>query len=157
MSLPDGAWLGIGHLYLAAVFVGGFWQFETDLSCWLANMSGGFVYIAAAYDWGTIISNFLVYFILHSFFFYISTRFLKAVWAEKTIDVQVGWGGFGFYMAGKYCTTSPSILLRSVNAGFWTSFYSIFPAIAYMVIWYKHEDWVQGEAELEQKLIELGE
>ena len=106
MSLPDGAWLGIGHLYIAAVFVGGLWQFETDFACWLANMSGGFVLVAAAFDWATIIANFLVYFILHSFLFYISTRLLKASWAEKTIDFQVGWGGFGFYLAGNYATES---------------------------------------------------
>jgi hypothetical protein len=140
MSLPDGAWLGIGQLYLAAVFVGGLWQFETDLSCWLANMSGGFVYMAVVYDLGTVISNFLVFGILHSFFFYISTRLLKASWAEKTIDLQVGCGGFGFYMAGYYFTTSGSYLLRSLNAGFWTSFYSLLPAIAYMYKWYEYGD-----------------
>jgi len=102
MSLPDNAWSGIGKLYVAAVFVGGLWQFETDFACWLANTSGGFVLVNAAFDWGTIIVNFLVYSICHSFLFYISTRGLKAEWAEKTIDFQVGFGGFGFYIAGNY-------------------------------------------------------
>lgn len=92
--------------------------------------------VAAAFDWATIIANFVVYFIVHSFFFFISTRALKAVWAEKTIDVQVGWGGFGFYIAGNYFADA-GYFARSLNAGFWTTFYSIFPAIAYM-IWYQN-------------------
>ena len=151
MSLPDGAWVGIGHLYVAAVFVGGMWQVETDFACFLAKPSAGFIYVNAAYDWKTIFINLLVYSVLHSFFFYISTRVLGATWAEKTIDVQVGWGGFGFYIAGNYmaepgnmataktgASAAKSVhgyLMRSCNAGFWTFFYSIFPAIAYLIWW----------------------
>lgn len=152
MSLPDGAWKGIWHLYLAAVFVGGLWQVETDFACFLANTNAGFIYVNASYTWGTIIMNFLVYFIFHSFFFYISTRGLKAEWAEVTIDFQVGWGGFGFYIAGNYAATS-GYFARSCNAGLWTTFYSIFPGI-FSIIWYyyggnTHQNQYQNQAEIE--------
>merc|ERR1719266_2029254 len=107
-------------LWIAAFFVGALWQFETDFACFLANTSEGFIFDAASFSFLAILLNFVIYVTFHTFFFYISSRALKAPWAEFIIDLQVGFGGFGFYLAGWFVAPGTPTVLVAINAGFWT-------------------------------------
>ena len=114
------------------MFVGGMWQFETDLACYFAAPSKGFIYVNALYTTKAVIFNFLIYATLHSFLFGAFCRAIGASWAEVMIDIQVGVGGFGFYIAGYYWANK-GFFGRSVNAGFWTAFYA---AVIVLPLWF---------------------
>jgi len=113
-------------LWLAALVVGAAWQAETDFAGFLAG--GGWQFDNENFSPAAIIMNLVVYAVLHSLAFRWSCQALAAEWAETTIDLQVGFGGFGFYFAGLFVGKSWTYPLIALNAGFWTAVFSCIPA-----------------------------
>lgn len=128
--LPDlGARRDLRCLWLAAFMVGFAWQFENDLACALhsATTGHGFVFPNNPdFSAAEVLWNLLVYGLLQSLIFRLSSRNLcRAAWAEGLIDVQVGLAGFGFYLAGFVSLRAQQHVLRSANAGAWTSLLAV--------------------------------
>lgn len=127
-KLPDRqARRDLWHLWLSASVVGFGWQYCCDLSCaeylWWHNQ-GWLAPNDPTYSGLEVLWNFAVYGVLQSILFRIMSRtLLNASWAEAWIDLQVGLAGFGFYLAGE--VSLDSHVLRSINAGAWTSLLAI--------------------------------
>jgi len=127
---PDaGARRDLWCLWIAAFIVGFAWQFENDLACALHSATSGHGFVFPNnpnFTFAEVLWNLLVYGLLQSLIFRLASRNLcRAAWAEGVIDLQVGLAGFGFYMAGFVSLRPQQHLLRSANAGAWTSLLAI--------------------------------
>merc|ERR1711941_53131 len=138
MDLKD--WLGTAQLWGAAFFVGSLWQIETDTATWIASGNSEFAFNAATYSGFEVFMNFVVFSVFHSFFFGVSSRLLGAEWAEYTIDLQVGVGGWGFYMAAILCTDRHECITQdfpnALNAGLWTAVMAAVASVPTLVLYY---------------------
>ena len=126
-------------LWVSALVVGFFWQLETDFANYLASFNNGFKLVSSPeYSVYEIISNLFIFIFIHTLLFFLASRAVNASWAEYIIDLQVGFGGFGFYLANKLLFFSnKSSILISLNAGLWTTIAAIIIGILPIInSWY---------------------
>ena len=126
-------------LWISALVVGFFWQLETDFANFLASFNNGFKLVSSPeYSVCEIISNLFIFIFIHTLLFFLASRAVNASWAEYIIDLQVGFGGFGFYLANKLLFFSnKSSIVISLNAGFWTTIAAIIIGIPPIInSWY---------------------
>ena len=126
-------------LWISALVVGFFWQLETDFANFLASFNNGFKLVSSPeYSVCEIISNLFIFIFIHTLLFFLASRAVNASWAEYIIDLQVGFGGFGFYLANKLLFFSnKSSIVISLNAGLWTTIAAIIIGIPPIInSWY---------------------
>jgi len=125
--------LDLVHLWLSALAVGMGWQYLTAIATaiYMSLVGRGFVFPNdPTYAPGEVVINFIVYAVCQSGIFrFVSKHVCEARWASGLIDVQVGFAGFGFYLAGVVSVPSENWVLIALVAATWTSALALCPLL----------------------------
>lgn len=164
-------------LWILSFIISGIWQLETDFAGWVAYLihqntdhpvkneryliwewsgvkinnednKNQMIIRDATFSREEIGMNILVFILCQTFFFFILSRVVRAKWAKKLIDFQVGFGGLGFYLSG--LLYGSNVYMNALYAGTITMATSIMPAMVVISVkLFKHEAIFQDNNSLE--------